>query len=102
MISRYPYRVVAARWTKSRSSPSFIATIKITGVDDIGMVNKIADIIAEHKAVIRNFNYKMEEGMFEGILNILVSNHNVLYGVIRRIQSIKGIFKASRVDSGNN
>ena len=100
MIARYPYRVVIARWTKSKSSPSFIATIKITGVDDIGMVNKIADVITEHKAVVRNFNYKMDDGMFEGVLNIMVSNHNVLYGVIRRIQSIKGILKASRVDGG--
>ncbi len=102
MISRYPYRVVVARWTKSKSSPSFIAAIKITGVDDIGIVNKIADIIAEHKAAIRSFNYKMDDGMFEGMLNIMVSNQNVLYGVIRKIQSIKGILKASRVDSGNN
>jgi guanosine-3',5'-bis(diphosphate) 3'-pyrophosphohydrolase len=102
MISRYPYRVVVARWTKSKGSPSFIATIKITGVDDIGIVNKIADVIAAHKATIRSFNYKMDDGVFEGMLNILVSNHNVLYGVIRRIQSIKGILKASRVDSGTN
>jgi hypothetical protein len=38
--------------------------------------------------------------MFEGMLNIMVSNHNVLYGVIRKIQSMKGILKASRVDAG--
>jgi len=99
MISRYPYRVVVARWTKSKSSPSFTASVKITGVDDIGMVNKIADVIAEHKAVVRSFNYKMDDGMFEGILNIMVSNHNVLYGVIRRIQSLKGILKATRYDN---
>jgi GTP diphosphokinase / guanosine-3',5'-bis(diphosphate) 3'-diphosphatase len=99
MISRYPYRVVVARWTKSKSSPSFIAAIKITGVDDIGIVNKIADVIAENKAVVRSFNYKMDDGMFEGMLNIMVSNHNVLYGVIRKIQGIKGILKATRYDN---
>ena len=99
MITRYPYRVVVARWTKSKSSPSFIAAIKITGIDDIGMVNKIADVIAEHKAVVRSFNYKMDDGIFEGMLNIMVSNHNVLYGVIRKIQSIKGILKATRYDN---
>ena len=100
MISRYPYRVVVARWTQSKSSPSFVAAIKITGVDDIGMVNKIADVIAENKAVVRNFNYKMDDGIFEGMLNIMVSNHNVLYGVIRKINGIKGILKATRVDGG--
>jgi guanosine-3',5'-bis(diphosphate) 3'-pyrophosphohydrolase len=100
MMARYPYRVVVARWTKSKSSPSFIAAIKITGVEDIGMVNKIADVISEYKVVIRNFNYNMDDGIFEGMLNIMVPNHNVLHGVIRKIQSIKGILKASRFDSG--
>jgi GTP pyrophosphokinase len=98
MLSRYPYRLIAAKWSKSGSIPSFIASVKITGVEDIGMVNKIADIIAEHKAVMRSFNYNMNDGLFEGKLNILVPNSDVLHSVIRKIQSIKGIVKASRQD----
>ena len=100
MMARYPYRVVVARWTKSKNSPSFIASIKITGVEDIGMVNKIADVISEYKVIMRNFNYNMNDGLFEGMLNIMVPNHNVLHGIIKKIQSIKGILKASRYDSG--
>ncbi|TFG91084.1 MAG: bifunctional (p)ppGpp synthetase/guanosine-3',5'-bis(diphosphate) 3'-pyrophosphohydrolase, partial [Candidatus Atribacteria bacterium] len=100
MMARYPYRVVIARWTKSKESPSFIAAVKITGVEDIGMVNKIADVISEYKVVIRNFSYNMDDGMFEGMLNIMVPNHNVLHGIIRKIHAIKGILKASRHDSG--
>ena len=84
----------------SGSIPSFIASVKITGVEDIGMVNKIADVIAEHNAVMRSFNYNMNDGLFEGKLNILVPNSDVLHSVIRKIQSIKGIVKASRQDGG--
>ena len=98
-MARYPYRVIAATWTKAKNSSSFIASIKITGAEDIGMVNKIADVISENKTVIRSFNYNMNDGMFEGILNIMVSNHNALYGIIRKIKSIKGILKATRFDS---
>jgi GTP pyrophosphokinase len=100
MMARYPYRVIAARWSKSKSSPSFIATIKITGIEDVGMVNKIADVIADQKAVVRSFNYNMADGMFEGILNIMVPNSDILYGIIRKIQGIKGILKAARHDNG--
>jgi GTP pyrophosphokinase len=100
MMARYPYRVIAARWSKSKSSPSFIATIKITGIEDVGMVNKIADVIAGQKAVVRSFNYNMADGMFEGILNIMVPNSDILYGIIRKIQGIKGILKAARHDNG--
>jgi GTP pyrophosphokinase len=100
MIARYPYRVVVARWTKSKTTPSFIATVKITGVEDIGMVNRIADVLSANKVIIRSFNYKMDDGMFEGMLNIMVSNNDVLHGVMRKIQSIKGILKVTRTDSG--
>jgi guanosine-3',5'-bis(diphosphate) 3'-pyrophosphohydrolase len=99
MMARYPYRVIAARWSTSKNSPSFIAAIKITGIEDIGIVNKIADVIADAKAVARSFNYNMDDGLFEGMLNIMVPNSDVLHGIIRKIQSIKGILKASRFDS---
>jgi guanosine-3',5'-bis(diphosphate) 3'-pyrophosphohydrolase len=101
MMSRYPYRVIAARWSKSKSSPSFIAAIKITGIEDIGMVNKIADVIADHKAVIRSFNYNMTDGLFEGILNIMVPNSDILQSIMRKVQSIKGILKTTRFDNPN-
>ncbi len=99
MMARYPYRVVTARWTKAKGAPTFSATIKVSGVEDIGMGNKIADIIAGYKVSVRNFNYNTDEGMFEGTLNIMVPNNDVLYGIIKKIQSIKGVFKASRQTS---
>jgi GTP pyrophosphokinase len=100
MMSRYPYRVIAARWSKSKSAISFIASIKVTGIEDIGMVNKIADVIAKQNAVVRSFNYNMADGMFEGILNIMVPNSDILYGIMRKIQGIKGILKTTRYDAG--
>jgi GTP diphosphokinase / guanosine-3',5'-bis(diphosphate) 3'-diphosphatase len=99
MMARYPYRVIAARWAKSNSSPSFVATIKMTGIEDLGMVNKIADVIADQKAVIRSFNYNMADGLFEGILNIMVINSDILQGIMRQIQGIKGILKVTRYDN---
>jgi GTP diphosphokinase / guanosine-3',5'-bis(diphosphate) 3'-diphosphatase len=98
MIAKYPYRVVVARWTESKSLPSFKSVVKITGVEDIGIVNKITDIIAGDKVSLRSFNYNMNDGAFEGILTVMVSNINVLQGIIRKISGIKGVHKATRVD----
>ncbi|MDY0098432.1 MAG: RelA/SpoT family protein [Bacteroidales bacterium] len=97
MIARYPYRVVAARWTKPMSSTSFTASVKITGIEEIGIVNKIADVISAYNVTVRQFNYTMDDGMFEGKLSLMVPNNDVLYGIIRKIQSLKGILKASRI-----
>ena len=99
MMARYPYRVIAARWSKSRNTPSFVASVKITGIEDIGMVNKIADVIASQSAVVRSFNYNMADGLFEGMLNIMVPNSDVLHGIIRKIQGLKGILKVTRYDN---
>jgi GTP diphosphokinase / guanosine-3',5'-bis(diphosphate) 3'-diphosphatase len=99
LMKRYPYRVLVARWTNPREGVSFISLIKISGVEDIGIVNKIADVLSDYKVTVRSFTYNMDEGMFEGMLNIMVPNNNILQGIIRKIISIKGIHKASRVDS---
>jgi len=102
LISRYPYRVVIARWTKAKGAPSFHAVIKITGVEDIGIGNKIADILSDYSVTVRNFSYGMNEGIFEGTLSIMVPNNDVLYGIIRRISSVRGVIKAVRHTSEQN
>jgi GTP diphosphokinase / guanosine-3',5'-bis(diphosphate) 3'-diphosphatase len=99
MMSRYPYRVVSAKWMKSKDAPSFVASVKITGMEDIGMVNRIADVLAANNVTIRSFNYKMDDGLFEGMLNIMVPNNDVLHGIMRKVQAIKGILKVTRSDS---
>lgn len=99
LIDRYPYRIVGAHWTKPESTSLFTAAIKITGVEDISIVNKIADLLSDYKVNVRSFNYNMDDGMFEGQLNIMVTNNNVLQGIIRRIQSIKGVIRAVRYNA---
>jgi len=62
-------------------------------------VNKIADVINDNKAIVRSFNYNMSDGMFEGMLNIMVPNSDVLHGIIRKLQGLKGILKVTRYES---
>lgn len=98
MISRYPYRVLPARWTETGQSPSFMATIKVSGVEDIGIVSRITEVIASYNVTMRGFNYSINDGLFEGQIQVSVPNVNILYGLIRKIQSIKGVMRAIRPD----
>ncbi|HOU95646.1 MAG TPA: RelA/SpoT family protein [Bacteroidales bacterium] len=99
LITKYPYRVINARWSQARNMPAFRAAIKITGIEEIGIVNRITDIISDYKVTLRNFNYNMEDGMFEGTLQIMVPNNNVLQGIIKKILSVKGVLRAVRQES---
>lgn len=99
MISSFPYRVVRARWTRLDSSRGFLSSVKLTGVENLGIVARITEILSEYKTVsVKNFTYSMNNGLFEGRMELLVPNINVLYGIIKKIQSVKGITRVTRVE----
>jgi GTP pyrophosphokinase len=100
MISRYGYRVVKAKWTSGESDPFFQAVIKVTGIDEIGTVSHITDIIQKDQRVnMRSINIETEDGMFEGIIKLFVRNTTHLEVLIRKIAKIKGVLKVTRTDS---
>ncbi|NLE34041.1 MAG: bifunctional (p)ppGpp synthetase/guanosine-3',5'-bis(diphosphate) 3'-pyrophosphohydrolase [Bacteroidales bacterium] len=100
MISNFPYRMVRARWTRLDSSRGFLSSVRITGVENLGIVARISEIVSEYRGVaVKNFNYSMNNGLFEGRIELLVPNINVLYSIIKKIQSVKGITRVTRVDS---
>ena len=99
MISNFPYRILRAQWTRLDSSRGFLSSIRITGVENLGIVARISEIVSEYRGVaVKNFNYTMNNGLFEGRIELLVPNINVLYSLIKKIQSVKGITRVSRVD----
>jgi GTP pyrophosphokinase len=99
MISNFPYRVVRARWTRLDASRGFLTSVKVTGVENLGIVARISEILSEYKLSVKNFTYKMDNGLFEGKIELLVPNVNVLYSVLKKIQSVKGITRAMRIES---
>jgi hypothetical protein len=42
----------------------------------------------------------MTDGLFEGMLNIMVPNSDILHGIMRKIQGLKGILKVTRYGNG--
>jgi GTP pyrophosphokinase len=99
MLSSFPYRVLRARWTRLDASRGFLTSMRLTGVENLGIVARISDILSEYRVSVKNFTYKMDNGMFEGRIDLLVPNVNILYGIIKKIQSVKGITRVTRVDS---
>jgi GTP pyrophosphokinase len=100
MISSFPYRVLRARWTRLDASRGFLTSVRLTGVENLGIVARISEILAEYRGVaVKNFTYSMNNGLFEGRTELLVPSVNVLYGIIKKIQSVKGITRVIRVDS---
>jgi GTP pyrophosphokinase len=99
MLSSFPYRVVRARWTRLDSSRGFLSSVRLTGVENLGIVTRISELLSGYRGVtVKNFTYSMNNGLFEGRIELLVPNINILYGIIKKIQSVKGITRVTRMD----
>lgn len=99
MLSRYNYRVVEARWSKSAGEVSFQTSIKVSGIDEVGMLNKISDIISnEMKVSMRGLQIDSNDGMFEGYIKLYVESTKHLDILIRKLKKEKGILKVVRME----
>ncbi|MCK9208597.1 MAG: RelA/SpoT family protein, partial [Salinivirgaceae bacterium] len=99
LISRYSYRIVQARWTDDSKNSSFIAEIVVTGIDKIGIINHISEVISkEHQVNMRSLAINTKDGIFQGFISVFVNNANQLDVLLANISKIKGVLKAERLD----
>lgn len=94
--SNYSYRILKAKWIDS-SQEEFSATIRLTGIDDIGLVSVITNEISKNLHVnILNIAFSSNDGIFEGKLVVKVKNNSILSKLIERLEKIDGIDKVKR------
>ncbi|MBR5170299.1 MAG: bifunctional (p)ppGpp synthetase/guanosine-3',5'-bis(diphosphate) 3'-pyrophosphohydrolase [Muribaculaceae bacterium] len=94
---RYPYRIIRTRWT-GKAGSQFIATLKVLGRDDIGIVASITSVInkTEH-CLLRGINIQSQGGLFEGVLTVNVSDITLLDDLTKKILNIKGVKQVERL-----
>lgn len=93
---RFGYRIVKARWA-GKGQGSYPITLHVVGNDDLGIVNNITSIIAkEEHIMLRSINIDSNDGLFSGILTILVDDTQRLNGLIKKLRTVKGVKAVSR------
>jgi guanosine-3',5'-bis(diphosphate) 3'-pyrophosphohydrolase len=99
MLSRYGYRVVKARWNRSEMGAFFPVKLRITGVDDMGIVSNISDVISKDLQVnMRSISIDSNDGMFEGSITLLVKDTQHLEALSRKLKKVKGVLNIKRID----
>jgi guanosine-3',5'-bis(diphosphate) 3'-pyrophosphohydrolase len=98
LMAKYSYRVVKTRWTKQHEI-AFLTGIKINGIDDVGLVNKITNIITGQLNLnMRSISFESADGIFEGKIMVYVNDTAQLEDLIDRMKSLDGIFDVIRLD----
>lgn len=99
LFTRYRYRVVKAQWTKASDDQRFAVTIQITGLDDLGIVSNISDVISKDLQVnMRSISINSKDGMFEGTITLFVKDTQHLEALLRKMHKVKGISSVRRLD----
>ncbi len=95
--SNYAYRIIGAKWVDS-SQEEFKAEIKLTGIDNLGLVSDITGIISDNMHVnMRNLNFSTDGGTFTGRITVVVKNNSILKKLISNLKQIDGIDKVTRI-----
>jgi GTP pyrophosphokinase len=98
LISKHGYRVVKAQWAVTGADIYLPATIRVTGLDDIGILSKISDVISKDLRVnMRSVSIDSTEGMFEGTITLFVKDTRHLDGLIKNLARLKGVLSVSRM-----
>lgn len=99
LLSNYAYRVVKAKWT-SQELISFLAGIRITGIDEVGLVNNITKIISNELNVnMRSISFDTNDGTFEGSVTVFVHDTNHLTELMKKLKKVNGVLTVTRMDS---
>lgn len=94
--SNFAYRILKAKWIDS-TQEEFAADLKLTGIDDIGLINDITMVISKNNHVnMKRISFTSNHGVFIGYITVSVSNKNVLKKLMDEMKKIEGIDKISR------
>jgi GTP pyrophosphokinase len=99
LMANYGHRVVKTKWAKNKEI-SFLTGLKILGVDDVGIVNKITNIISGDMRInISAITIESHDGLFEGTIKLFVHDKEELDELVERLLNLKGIENVTRFET---
>ena len=99
LMSNFGYRIVKVKWTEQKEI-AFLTGIKITGIDDVGVVSNITRVISSDlKVNMRSITVDSDDGIFEGTLMVYVNDTSHLAILLNRLKQVNGVLSVTRFDS---
>lgn len=98
LLGNQSYRVVKAKWTGA-DDLAFLTGIKVNGIDEVGIVNKITKLISNQMKVnMRSIYFDSNDGVFEGRITLFVQDTRHLDELIQKLKKVDGIISVDRMN----
>jgi guanosine-3',5'-bis(diphosphate) 3'-pyrophosphohydrolase len=99
LMANYAHRVVKTKWAKNKEI-SFLTGVKLTGLDDVGIIQGITSIITgDMKLNMRSISIDSTDGIFEGTIMVFVHDKEEFDQLCEKLSKIQGINKVERIES---
>ncbi|MDR1583823.1 MAG: RelA/SpoT family protein [Prevotellaceae bacterium] len=99
LAAQHAEKIVNAQWSVHKIL-SFLTILEIRGIDRIGILKDLTDIIANRLNVnIRKLNIESHDGIFEGFIELYVHDKEDLNVLINAVQQIKGMDSVKRIEN---
>lgn len=99
LLSNFAYRIVQARWT-NQENIAFLAGLRVTGIDKVGIVNNVTRIISNELNVnMRSISFDTNDGIFEGKIMVFVHDTHHLTSLVENLMEIDGVLTVTRIDT---
>jgi len=99
LMSKLAYRCLKAKWEGDQLVER-IAAIRIVGIDQLGMVNRLTEIISKQNHVnMKSISFETNDGVFEGRIKVLVYDTAQLEQLTRKFEEVEGVQRVTRWDS---
>lgn len=97
--SSYGNRLIATQWDTHKSL-SFLVYIQIKGIDSVGLLNEITQVISRQLNVnIRKLDMETNDGIFEGKVQLYVHDVDDVKAICNNLIKIPNIKSVTRVES---
>ena len=97
MRARFPYRIVRARWAGKSQGKQYPINLRIVGHDDIGIITNITSIINKETNIqLRSIGIDSNDGLFSGMLTVMVDDTTKLEALIKKLRTVKGVKQVNR------
>jgi GTP pyrophosphokinase len=94
--SNYSYRILYAKWVDA-SLEEYKGVLKLTGIDNKGLVNKVTRLISTNMKVnITQIRFETDDNLFTGLIHVNVNNKSILDKLVKKLNEIDGIEEISR------
>lgn len=96
--SSYGNRIIATEWDTHKSL-SFLVYIYIKGIDSMGLLNEVTQVISRQLGVnIRKLNLETNDGIFEGKIQLYVHDVDDVKAICNNLLKIPNIKSVTRVE----